>query len=127
MIAVSKMERKKLEEVGLLRSKRTGLDPQEANYVIANKFHKSRTKKCYVTEEPDILLFLQKYDKLNLQKVKPYQIKKLKDMGLLTDNQIQLPGEYKPGALAFQDNEGQWRIRKNASLMTALQIWKNKN
>lgn len=126
MIAVSKEERKKLEEVGLLRSKRTGLNAQEANYIIANKSHKSRTKKCYVTEEPDILLFLQKYEKLNLQKVRPDQIKKLKNMKLLTDNQIQYPWEYKPGALAFQDNSGQWRIKKVTSLMVALQIWKTK-
>ena len=124
MIAVSKMERKMLESVGLLRDKKTGRNPEDANYVVINRSHKSRNKKCYVVEEQDTLLFLEKYDKLNLQKVSKAQIDKLKKEKLLKDSQIQHSGEYVPGALAFQDRKGQWRIKKVTSFMIALSYWK---
>ena len=125
MIKISKYERAELERVGLLRSRQVGYNTCDANYTVVNREHLSRSKKTYVTEEPEIMLFLGKYQGLNLQRVLYSQIKQLKEKGILNDDNIQLWGKYVPNALAFQDAFGKWRVKKVAKIMLELGIWTN--
>ena len=69
MICISKREREELEQVGLLQHKRTGFNACDANFTVVNREHIGRSKKTYVVEDEKILLYLGRYDGLNLQKV----------------------------------------------------------
>ena len=125
MIKVNKAEREALESVGLLRSRRTGYNACDANYTVVNREHLGRSKKTYVTEEPEIMLFLGRYEGLNLQRINQHQYKELWDKGFLNRSNIQTWGRYTPNAIAFQDAFGQWRIKKISKLMFELGIWTN--
>lgn len=124
MIAVTKQEKELLEDAGLLQLKKHSFEDQ--NFVVVNKKHKSRQKNYFVVEEPEILLFLGRYDNFNLQKIWPNQMEKLIREGLIKQNQIQKWHTYVPNALAFEDGNGQWRIKKIQSLMLFLGIWKKR-
>lgn len=125
MIKVSKYERKELERVGLLKDRRVGLNPQDANYTVTNREHVGRDKTIYVAEEPEIMLFLGKYDDLNLQRISVNQYKKLVDKGILTDENTQKWSEYKVNAICFQDSYGVYRCKKISKIMLELGIWSN--
>lgn len=125
MIKVSKYERKELERVGLLKDRRVGLNPQDANYTVTNREHVGRDKTIYVAEEPEIMLFLGKYDELNLQRISPAQYKKLTDKKILTNENTQFWGEYKVNAICFQDSYGVYRCKKISKIMLELGIWSN--
>ena len=126
MILISKYERAELERVGLLKHKKTGRFPQDPNFQVVNKQHCSRDKSVYVAEEPDVLAFLGKWDYLNLQRISNSQKKQLIEGGFLNSNNIQKWGEYVPNAIAYEDKDGQWRIKKITKLLLFLGIWKNK-
>lgn len=125
MILINKSERKALDSVGLLKYKRTGHNAQDQNFQVVNKEHCGRDKSTYVTEEPDIMAFLGRYENLNLQKINENQYNQLVTSGLLTANNSQKWGTYVPNAIAYEDKEGQWRIKKVTKLMLFLGIWKS--
>ena len=125
MILITKNERKALDEVGLLRYKRTGFNPQDQNFQVVNREHVGRDKSIYVTEEPEIMAFLGKYDNLNLQKITESQVSQLVSANMLNDNNMQKWGTYVPNAIAFEDREGQWRIKRITKIMLFLGIWKS--
>ena len=77
MILITKNERKALDEVGLLKYKRTGFNPQDQNFQVVNREHVGRDKSIYVTEEPEIMAFLGHYENLNLQKISESQVKQV--------------------------------------------------
>ena len=124
MVKITKKEREELEKYGLLKHKKVGFHPQDPNFVVVNKEHMGRDKTVYVAEEPYIMAFLQKYDGLNLQKIRPDQLKILQEAGLIKDNDIQLPHTYNPRALVYLDDYGQYRMKKVTDLMLMLVIWK---
>ena len=127
MIRVSKTIRQELEEVGLIRYRKEGVRASDANLVVANREHVGKNAKSYyVVEEPEILLFLQRYETLNLQKLRPDQVQMLKEKGIINEENIQYPREYKPSAIAFVDDRGQYRCKRIASIMLALGYWKAK-
>ncbi len=125
MILITKSERQALDNVGLLKYKRTGYNPQDQNFQVVNREHCGRDKSIYVTEEPEIMAFLGRYENLNLQRVNDGQVKQLVSGGFLNDNNMQKWGTYVPNAIAFEDREGQWRIKKVTKLMLFLEIWKS--
>ena len=125
MIRISKYERKELERVGLLRSRKIGMNPQDANYTVANKEHCSRDKTIYVAEDPEVMLFLGKYDEMNLQRISINQYNRLIDKKILTKDNTQIWGNYTPNAIAFQDAFGVWRCKKVSKIMLELGIWSN--
>lgn len=125
MIKVNKAERNALESVGLLRSRKVGYNACDANYTVVNREHLGRSKKTYVTEEPEIMLFLGKYDGMNLQMINESQLKKLQEKGMLNEQNMQRWMQYVPNAIAFQDAFGQWRIKKVTKIMIELGLWKD--
>lgn len=125
MIKISKQERNELERVGLLKSRRVGIHAQDANYTIANKEHCSRDKTVYVAEEPEIMLFLGKYDELNLQRISVNQYNRLVEKKILTPANTQTWMDYVPNAICFQDAFGVWRCKKISKIMLELGIWSN--
>lgn len=125
MILITKSERQALDNVGLLKYKRTGYNPQDQNFQVVNREHCGRDKSIYVTEEPEIMAFLGRYENLKLQRVNDGQVKQLVSGGFLNDNNMQKWGTYVPNAIAFEDREGQWRIKKVTKLMLFLGIWKS--
>ena len=125
MILITKDERAALDNVGLLKYKKTGINAQDQNFVVVNKEHMSRDKSYYVVESPEVMLFLGHYENLNLQKVRKDQLKTLQDKKMLHDGNMQKWGTYVPNAIAFEDAYGQWRIKRITNLMLTLGIWKS--
>lgn len=127
MLRISKTQRNELERVGLIKYKRTGFHPQDPNLVITNREHVGKNAKTYyIVEEPEILIYLQRYDELNtpLQKIRPDQVNALLETGVINEDMIQKPKEYKPKAVVFLDDEGQYRCKKVTAIMVALGYWK---
>ena len=125
MIKISKSERDNLKRVGLLKDRRIGMNGQDANYTVANREHVGRDKTIYVTEEPEIMLFLGHYENLNLQKINAKQYKQLVDKGILNGNNTQYWGTFVPNAVAFEDATGGWRCKKVTKIMLELGLWSN--
>lgn len=127
MFAISRQERAQLEAVGLLKHRRTGAFRQDANFTVTNREHCGRDKTTYVAEEPEICLFLGKYDLLAnpLQRLSPTQFKILTEKGYFNDKNIQHWGQYVPNAIAFEDSFGNWRCKKVTKIMIELGIWSN--
>ena len=125
MILITKNEGKALDEVGLLKYKKTGYNPQDQNFQVVNREHCGRDKSIYVTEEPEIMAFLGHYENLNLQKINESQVNQLRTGGFLNENNSQKWGTYVPNAIAFEDREGQWRVKKITKLLLFLGIWKS--
>ena len=125
MIKISKSERDNLKRVGLLKDRRIGMNGQDANYTVANREHVGRDKTIYVTEEPEIMLFLGHYENLNLQKINAKQYKQLVDKGILNGNNTQHWGTFVPNAVAFEDATGSWRCKKVTKIMLELGLWSN--
>lgn len=125
MIKISKSERNNLKRVGLLKDRRIGMNGQDANYTVANREHVGRDKTIYVTEEPEIMLFLGHYENLNLQKINAKQYKQLVDKGILNGNNTQFWGTFVPNAVAFEDSTGGWRCKKVTKIMLELGLWSN--
>lgn len=123
MIKVSKWERDELERVGLLKHRKVGYNAHDANFTVVNREHLSRSKKTYVTEEPEIMLFLGKYQGQNLQRLNYKQFKQLLSKKLITKDKLQNWGTYVPGAIAFEDSFGVWRVKKLPKIMFELGIW----
>ena len=126
MILITKYERKALDEVGLLRYKRTGFNPQDQNFQVVNREHVGRDKSIYVTEEPEIMAFLGHYENLNLQKINESQVNQLVSANMLNDNNMQKWGTYVPNAIAFEDRGGQWRVKKITKIRLYRGIWKSR-
>lgn len=126
MILISKQEREALDKAGILqyhrKLKNGGFN--DANFVVVNRQHNGRTKHTYVTELPEVLAFLGKYDSMNLQKITNEQLEVLKKDKLVTDKTIQKWGEYNPDATVYIDEDGCPRIKKVTSYMKKLGYWK---
>lgn len=73
------------------------------------------------------MLFLGKYDNLNLQRINNSQYNLLVSKGYITPQNTQRWGEYVPNAVCFQDWTGQWRIKKVTKMMFELGLWKENN
>ena len=101
------------------------MNPQDANYTVTNREHVGRDKTIYVAEEPEIMLFLGKYDDLNLQRISVNQYNKLVEKKILNDANTQRWGEYKVNAICFQDSYGVYRCKKISKIMLELGIWSN--
>lgn len=128
MIKISRSEKDALEAVGLLKFKRkTNYSYEDANFAIVNKTHKGKNKHYYVVELPEILLFLGRFESLNLQKIREDQLQILIQNNLITENNIQHAGEYKPEATVFIDSVGQIRCKKITEYMIAMNIWRKNN
>ncbi len=125
MLLISKQDKERLDEVGLLKYKKTGCNYQDANFQVANRDHKSRAKTYYVTEDIEILTFLQRFDLCNLQRISEEQLNQLKNAGLVKEELIQHVGEYIPKPLAYIAEDGKIYIPKVAKLLLFLGIWKN--
>lgn len=127
MIRITKQERQALEKVGLVRyRKQYGYKIiQDSNLVVTNREHIGKNSKTYyIVEEPVVMRFLGYYDGLNMQKINESQYQLLLEKGLLNENKIQHWGEYKPGAICFENQYGERRIMKVTQLMLALNLWK---
>lgn len=129
MIKISKNERNFLEDVGLIRYRKTnknGIITQDANLVVCNKEHVGKNAKTYyVVETFEILAFLGKFSEINVQKITATQLDILKNKGYATDKNIQTWGTYIPGALVYQDADGQYYVRKIAKILLDSGIWSN--
>ena len=125
MIQITKLQKQELDAVGLLKYRKTGMNPQDPNFVVINKEHVGRNKHYYVTETTEILAYLERYERLNLQKIRPNQLKQLIKEGLVNEElNVQHPGEYKPAATVWIDSQGQIRCKKIAAYLLAVGIWK---
>jgi len=126
MIAITKIERRNLEKVGLLqyRRKLKGGGFQDSNFAVVNKFHKKRNKHYYIVETPEVLAFLGRFDKLNYQKITQAQLEILKKDCHVTDDLIQVYGEYKPNATVFVDQFNVIYCKKITGYMLTMGIWK---
>lgn len=125
MVKISKEERNGLEKYGLLKHKRIGFHAQDPNFVVVNKEHVGRDKTIYVAEEYNIMVFLERYDGLNLQKIRQDQLDSLFEMGLVSEEDIQKPKTFNPKAFIYLDSTGQYRMKKITNLMIALGIWRS--
>ena len=114
-----------LDQVGLLKYKRVGYNHQDANFRVVNREHVSRDKSYYVTEEPEIMLFLGKYENQNVIEITQEQFNSLKEAGILNENNIQKWREYVPKAVCFIDQYGNYRVRKITKVMVHLGFWKS--
>ena len=124
MVQISRQQRDQLDRVGLIKYKKVGFNPQDPNLVVVNREHMSRDKTYYVVEQKEIMLFLEMYDGLDLQRIRPDQLQMLMDANLVTEDKIQHSGEYKPIATVFQDSTGQYRCKKITNYMLTLGLWK---
>lgn len=70
------------------------------------------------------MAFLGKCDALNLQKINSIQYNKLVESKMITEENTQKWGEYRPNAICFIASDGTLRIKKVAKLMIFLGIWK---
>ena len=127
MIKISKNERNNLKRVGLLKERKIGFNRQDANYTVANREHVSRDKTIYVTEEPEIMLFLGFYENQNLQIISKRQYDQGITNKLFNESQVQKWGEYNPNAIVFVDYAGRYRVKRIAKIMIGLGIWKPNN
>ena len=127
MILIPRNDKERLDKVGLLKYKKIGPNPQDPNFVVINKEHMSRNKRYYVVETPEIMAFLQKYEGLNLQKIKKSQLDNLIEKKYVSPEQIQHPNEYRPNAIVFIADDGVIRIKKIARIMIELGYWKTRS
>lgn len=125
MLLISRSDKDKLDNLGLLKHKKTGANPQDANFQVANREHPGRAKTYYVTEDMEILTALGRFDMCNLQKITQEQLNQLKSAGLVKEEMIQHDGEYIPKPLAYISKDGEVYIPKAAKLLLFLGIWRN--
>lgn len=125
MLLISRRDKEKLENLGLLKHKRVGLNQQDANFQVANREHPSRAKTYYVTEDIEILTALGKFEMCNLQRISEEQLNQLMSAGLIKEDMIQHDGEYIPKPLAYISYDNKIYIPKMAKLLLFLGIWKN--
>ena len=88
MLSVGRRQIDALREVGLLKDKKTGLNVQDPNYTVLNKFHKARAKTYAVVETPEILAFLECWDRCNLQEITARQFNQLVEEKRLNESNI---------------------------------------
>lgn len=125
MIKITNSEREALENVGLLRHKRTGYNSCDPSFYVANKEHTGRNKHTYIVEDPDVMKFLGYYENQNLQKINEKQYELLVENGLINEANTQKWGKYNPKAICYENQFGEYRIAKIASLMLFLGLWKD--
>lgn len=129
MIKINKDERIALEVAGLIKYRKVnnrGNVTQDANLVVCNREHIGKNSKTYyVVESFEVLAFLGKYDKINVQKITQAQFNSLKDKGYVTNDNVQTWRSYVPNALVYQDWNGQYYVRKIAKILLDAGIWSN--
>lgn len=126
MLLISRRDKDKLENLGLLKHKRTGINYQDANFQVANREHPGRSKTYYVVENKEILTALGKFEMCdNLQKITKDQLNQLKSASLISEEEIQYDGEYVHKAAAYVAENGDVYIHKVAKFLLFLGIWKN--
>ena len=126
MLSVGRRQIDALREVGLLKDKKTGLNVQDPNYTVLNKFHKARAKTYAVVETPEILAFLECWDRCNLQEITTRQFNQLVDERRLNESDIQRSGEYVERALCFVSRDGRYFVQKVAKLLIPIGVWRSK-
>ncbi len=125
MIKITNSEREALEKVGLLRHKRTGYNSCDPSFYVANKEHIGRNKHTYIVEDPDVMKFLGYYEGQNLQKINEKQYGMLLEGNYVNEANTQHWGKYNPKAICYENQFGEYRIAKIASLMLYLGLWKD--
>ena len=122
MELINKYDKKRLEKVGLWKHKRNGRHSQESNFSVCNKQHNSRAKTYYVVEDPEIMRFLGIWEKGNVVKINQEQFKKLQELKILHEKNIQKYNTYIPYAKCFISNTGDIYISREKKILSALGI-----
>lgn len=125
MIKITKSEREALEKVGLLRHKKVGYNACDPSFYVANKEHTGRNKHTYIVEDSDVMKFLGYYERQNLQRINEKQYKNLLDNNYINEDNIQRWGQYNPKAICYENQFGEYRVAKIASIMMFLGLWKD--
>lgn len=125
MIKITKSEREALEKVGLLRHKKVGYNACDPSFYVANKEHTGRNKHTYIVEDSDVMKFLGYYEGQNLQRINEKQYKNLLDNNYINEDNIQCWGQYNPKAICYENQFGEYRVAKIASIMMFLGLWKD--
>lgn len=125
MIKITKSEREALEKVGLLRHKKVGYNACDPSFYVANKEHTGRNKHTYIVEDSDVMKFLGYYEGQNLQRINEKQYKNLLDNNYINEDNIQRWGQYNPKAICYENQFGEYRVAKIASIMMFLGLWKD--
>ena len=120
MISINKLDKKRLEKVGLWKHKREGKFSQESNFTVCNKNHKSKAKTYYVAEEMDVLRFLGIWQQANVKKISEKQFENLKGRNILNEENIQKYDEYVPNAKCFLDKNGDIYVARDRKILLAL-------
>lgn len=120
MILINKLDKKRLEKVGLWKHKREGRFSQESNFSVCNKQHNSRSKTYYVVENIETMRFLEIWDKANVIKITSQQFNDLKAKKIINANNIQKYNEYIIGAKCFFANNGDIYVAREKKILLAL-------
>ena len=120
MIFINKFDKKRLEKVGLWKHERKGRFPQESNFSVCNKLHKSRAKTYYVIEDIETMRFLGMWDRANVIKISQEQLTILKNKKVISEKQIQRYNEYVVGAKCFIAYNGDIYVAREKKITLAL-------
>lgn len=120
MILINKIDKKRLEKVGLWKHKRQGKFAQESNFSVCNKQHNSRAKTYYIVENEDVMRFLGIWDKSNVIQITHQQFENLKKKKIINENNIQKYDEYIVGAKCFIANSGDIYVARDKKILLAL-------
>lgn len=127
MEAISKLEVERLRKLGLLKARKTGSNPQDANFYVANKKHKSRAKTHYVVMDWTIMRALGKFAESNCQQITKEQFEKLINVGLVKEEEVQTYYKVVSKAKAYAWIDGTYWIIKDYKLLNFLGIRLVKN
>ena len=122
MEAISRTEVERLRKLGLLKTKKAGRNPQEANFYVANKKHKSRAKTHYVVMDWTLMRALGKFEESNCQQITEEQFEKLLNVGLIAEDEVQTYYKVVPKAKAYAWIDGTYWIIKDYKLLNFLGI-----
>lgn len=126
MKIINAYDRDRLESVGLLQFKQTGLNRQDPNFRVANKEHVGRAKTFYITETTAILRFLGCWESAHVYNITPTQLEDLKTAKLVTDSTIQQYDTYNPIGNCFIDNDGKIYVAREYKILNFLDVWRKK-
>lgn len=108
--------------MGLLKPRKTGRNPEEPNFRVANKGHKSRAKTYYVVMDWTIMRALGYFKETNCQEITKEQYDKLISVGLITEEDVQTYYKFVPKAKAYAWIDGTYWIIKDYKLLNFLGI-----
>lgn len=120
MVLINKIDKEKLEKVGLWKHKRQGKFAQESNFSVCNKQHNSRAKTYYIVENEEVMRFLGMWEKSNVVQISLQQFEELKRKKIIDENNIQRYNEYVIGAKCFIANDGNVYVAREKKMLLAL-------